>query len=85
MVTPFNTWCFDNRSVGDTAIVKTEYGYHVMYFDGATDTAVWQYTAEQSLAAEDSKTEAEKLQDAYTAKLNWFGSRYIEIDTDIDM
>ena len=75
----------DNRSGGDTAIVKTEYGYHVMYFDGATDTAVWQYTAEQSLAAEDSKTEAEKLQDAYTAKLNWFGSRYIEIDTDIDM
>lgn len=85
MVTPFNTWCFDNRSVGDTAIVKSEFGYHVMYFDGTADQKVWQYTAEQALAAEDSKTEAEKLQDAYTAKLNWFGSRYIEIDTDIDM
>lgn len=85
MVTPFNTWCFDNRSVGDTAIVKSEFGYHVMYFDGTSDQKVWQYSAEQALTAEDSKTEAEKLQDAYSAKLNWFGSRYIEIDTDIDM
>lgn len=85
MVTPFNTWCFDNRSVGDTAIVKSEYGYHVMYFDGTADEKVWYYNAEQALTAEDSKTEAEKLQDAYSAKLNWFGSRYIEIDTDIDM
>lgn len=85
MVTPFNTWCFDNRSVGDTAIVKSEYGYHVMYFDGTADQKVWQYSAEQALTAEDSKTEAEKLQDAYSAKLNWFGSRYIEKDTDIDM
>ncbi len=85
MVAPFNTWCFDNRSVGDTAIVKSEYGYHVMYFDGTADEKVWYYNAEQALTAEDSKTEAEKLQDAYSAKLNWFGSRYIEIDTDIDM
>lgn len=85
MVTPFNTWCFDNRSVGDTAIVKTEYGYHVMYFDGATDTTVWKYTAKQALASEDSKTEAEKISEAYKAELNWFGSRYVEIDTDIDM
>lgn len=85
MVTPFNAWCFGNRSVGDTAIVRTEYGYHVMYFDGATDTPVWKYSAEQALTAEDSKTESERLQDAYSAKISWFGSRYIESDTDIDM
>lgn len=84
MVPTFNTWCFENRSVGDTAIVKSEFGYHIMYFEGTNDQKAWQYSAEQALATEDSKTEAERLSDAYTAKINWFGSRYIEIDTDID-
>ena len=33
MVTNFNDWCFDeSRKTGDTGIVETEYGYHVMYF-----------------------------------------------------
>ncbi|MBR2591198.1 MAG: peptidylprolyl isomerase [Clostridia bacterium] len=33
MVQTFNDWCFDTtRKAGDTGIVKTEYGYHLMYF-----------------------------------------------------
>ncbi len=33
MVQNFNDWCFDaSRKYGDTGLVKTEYGYHVMYF-----------------------------------------------------
>ena len=33
MVSTFNAWCFDSkRKEGDTAIVQTEYGYHIMYF-----------------------------------------------------
>ncbi len=35
MTTEFNDWCFDeNRKSGETGIVKTEYGYHIMYFIG---------------------------------------------------
>ena len=35
MVTAFNDWCFDEaRQPGDTGIVETNYGYHVMYFVG---------------------------------------------------
>lgn len=35
MVAEFNDWCFDEaRAVGDTDIVKTTYGYHIMYFSG---------------------------------------------------
>ena len=38
MVTAFNDWCFDPaRAIGDTGIVKTPYGYHVMYFSGLGD------------------------------------------------
>ena len=33
MVTEFNDWCFDaNRQPGDFDIVKTDFGYHIMYF-----------------------------------------------------
>ena len=33
MVEPFETWCFDeNRAYGDTGLVQTNYGYHIMYF-----------------------------------------------------
>lgn len=34
MVEEFDDWCFDeSRKIGDSAIVKTDYGYHIMYFD----------------------------------------------------
>ena len=33
MVAGFDEWCFDkNRKPGDTDIVETDFGYHVMYF-----------------------------------------------------
>ncbi|MBP3305577.1 MAG: peptidylprolyl isomerase [Oscillospiraceae bacterium] len=33
MVTAFNDWCFDeSRQTGDHGLVKTQYGYHIMYF-----------------------------------------------------
>lgn len=39
MITEFNDWCFDAaRKVGDTGIVKTDYGYHIMYFVGFGDS-----------------------------------------------
>ena len=38
MVEAFNDWIFDEtRKYGDTDIVKTEYGYHIMFFVGTED------------------------------------------------
>ena len=38
MVEKFNDWIFDeNRKPGDTDIVETVYGYHVMYFVSFAD------------------------------------------------
>lgn len=35
MVDTFNAWCFDPvRQQGDTGIVQTQFGYHIMYFCG---------------------------------------------------
>ena len=38
MVAEFNDWCFDEaRKPGDTGIVETSYGHHVMYFVGRNE------------------------------------------------
>lgn len=39
MVDEFEDWCFDEaRQEGDTGIVETQYGYHIMYFCGLGDS-----------------------------------------------
>ena len=53
MVAAFNDWCFDaSRQSGDTGIVATDYGYHVMYFVGSEDYPYWQEIAASRLASE---------------------------------
>ena len=49
MVEEFDAWIFDeNRNPGDTDLVKTQFGYHIMYFVHR-DSAVndWLYDAER--------------------------------------
>jgi len=52
MVTEFNDWCFDeSRQTGDTGLVRTSYGYHVMYFvEGGQG---WYRAAEQSYLSDE--------------------------------
>ena len=60
MVTAFNDWCFDStRQVGDTGIVKTEYGYHVMYFCGSDP--LWKQYVESDFATEKASAKAEEI------------------------
>lgn len=42
----FDRWCFDEagHSPGDTAVVSSQYGYHVVYFVGYRDTYLWKET-----------------------------------------
>ena len=45
MVAPFEEWCFDaSRQYGDTGLVQTSYGYHVMYYVGSEP--MWLSTTE---------------------------------------
>lgn len=55
MVEPFETWCFDEtRQYADAGLVKTSYGYHVMFFVGSEP--MWkQYAAEDWKNAQISK------------------------------
>ena len=50
MTENFDAWCFDeSRQPGDTGIVETNYGYHIMYFVYGADE--WYRLAYQNLCA----------------------------------
>ena len=54
MVTAFEDWCFaEGRKAGDTDIVETEYGFHVMYFSGNSDVTYRNYLIENELRSAD--------------------------------
>ncbi|MBE6572912.1 MAG: hypothetical protein E7652_00795 [Ruminococcaceae bacterium] len=56
MVAEFENWIYDeSRKVGDTDIVKTQYGYHVMYFAGSGEIA-WKLEAKESYEQECLRT-----------------------------
>jgi hypothetical protein len=51
MVKPFEDWIFDeSRQVGDYGLVKTQYGYHIMYFVGGEE--IWYAEAKNALIDE---------------------------------
>ncbi|MBE6758177.1 MAG: hypothetical protein E7552_06495 [Ruminococcaceae bacterium] len=64
MVQTFNDWCFDTtRKTGDTGIVKTDYGYHVMYFVKSYDR--WYLTAKQTIESESYQATSDTYKAAY--------------------
>ena len=53
MVPEFNDWIFDpERKEGDTGIVKTTYGYHIMYYVGSS-MPVWKLSVDGVLRRND--------------------------------
>lgn len=51
MVQNFNDWCFDPaRQVGDYGIVRTEFGFHIMFYSG--EEFLWSKTVEQDVISQ---------------------------------
>lgn len=66
MVTEFNDWMYDEeRQVGDTEIIKTKYGYHIMYHEGDGEIA-WKLSAKDGLKAEEYESYLKELQEKET-------------------
>lgn len=53
MVEPFENWCFDSRKAGDTGIVQSTYGIHVMYYSGDSELTYRDYMIDQEMKAEE--------------------------------
>ena len=52
MVSDFNDWCYaDGRKSGDTGIVSSSYGCHIMYFVGYGQEQYWHYACNSALVS----------------------------------
>ena len=78
MVTNFNDWCFDEkREPGDTGLISTDYGYHVMYFVKANDMTFRDYMIEIDMRNEDMTewhdglTEKVTVEEIDLSRMNW--------------
>lgn len=77
MVDTFNDWIFDDaRQAGDTGIVKTDYGYHIIYFisDGP---ASWKVDVENTLKNEALTEWQTALVEPYEAVTDEKGMSYV--------
>lgn len=70
MVPEFENWCFDaSRQTGDYGIVKTTYGYHIMYFVGSD--YVWYATAEADMLVEKGNEFLQSVLDKHPAEIDY--------------
>lgn len=73
----FKDWCFDaSRKTGDTGVVESDYGYHVMFFVGE-DLPYWQVQATSALQSEDYSAWYEAKTEGYTAEQNSSGMKHV--------
>lgn len=54
MVEEFEEWLFAAKTPGEVGLVKTSYGWHIMFYEGETDQA-WRVSAHSAAASADSQ------------------------------
>lgn len=65
-----DAWCFDPaREAGDTTVIRTAYGCHILYFTGSTD--IWYAQAEDDLRSELERGLLETAMEKYPAQVNY--------------
>lgn len=63
-------WCFDEcRQSGDTVILRSDYGYHILYFSGST--GIWYAEAEQDLKSQKQAELITAAREKYTAQIDY--------------
>lgn len=76
-VQEFKDWALDSsRQVGDTGIIQSDYGYHIMYYVGGGQPA-WYISAENSLRSADVSAWQETLVEPYEAVTDEKGMSYV--------
>lgn len=70
MVSAFNDWCYEEgRKAGDTGIVESSYGQHIMYFVGYGSNEYWKEACKNALAEEDYTEWETALRDSVEAEI----------------
>ncbi|MCI9036491.1 MAG: hypothetical protein HFF80_01895 [Oscillospiraceae bacterium] len=78
MVPAFQNWCYeDGRKSGDTGIVASDYGQHIMYFVGYGSTPYWHFACENALRSAAASDWQTGLIDSVTAEVDAGGMNLI--------
>ena len=84
MVKAFENWCFDAaRKAGDTGIVESDYGYHVMYFSQPNEEPLWKLKIRDALSSEDAKTYTDELLKKDENKIELKGNKVQKVIDDL--
>jgi len=78
MVQNFNDWCFAEHQIGDTGIVESEYGFHIMYFDGHSDKIYLDLLVSEALFNEEMERWYEDLHAKYPVTIGT--SKYLPLN-----
>ena len=71
MVSEFEDWCYEpGRRAGDTGIVASSYGQHIMYFVGYGETPYWYSACESAMTSDAYSQWQTELIDSVTAEVN---------------
>jgi len=71
MVEAFNDWCFDPaRKTGDHGVVKTDYGFHIMFFVSKGEGAYWKTAVRDACAQELMSKQVDAMALAYNLRLD---------------
>lgn len=80
MVEEFSDWSFDqSRQYGDTGIVKTTYGYHIMFFVEQTDTKGWEESCKNALLNETISARVDELCAEYPLQFDYTKIRLFDL------
>ena len=76
MVTEFEDWCFDPaRKAGDSEIIKTQFGYHIMYFSGVAEE-YYSYVVDNAIRGERLNAHIDEIIEGVEVS-ELFGNRFV--------
>lgn len=85
MVEAFENWCFDEtRQTGDYGLVKTEFGYHLMFF--VSSRPVWTDYVESDMKNQNASQLLSEILENYSVEANFENIllAYVDIDGETD-
>lgn len=65
----FQNWALDDHEVGDTGIIESTYGYHIMYYVGDSDLNYRDHMIHEDLIADDYSAWSDSITDAITSSI----------------
>ena len=77
-VSSFKNWALGKHLAGDTGIIESEYGYHIMYYAGESQLTYRDYMIESTLRSNDLSKWYTELVDAASAEI--VDTKYIPAD-----